>query len=194
MEALEELDRAIFIYFNGLRADWLDMPMWYISTALLWIPLFLFFIYYAYKKGQWTGILFLVVGAALCIALADLTSAKIFKVYFQRYRPTHNLEIMDIVQTVIKPNGEEYRGGLYSFVSSHAANYFAIATYIYLSFKKYHRAWVFLFFWAALIAYSRIYLGVHYPSDLIAGGLLGFGIGHLVFFLRKKISDKFVKA
>ena len=165
----------------------MDTVMWYISTAWPWLPLFGFVIYYTYQKYSWKGIVILVGGAGLCILLADRISVMAFKEVFQRYRPTHNTEIGDLVHTVLKPNGEEYRGGLYGFVSSHAANYGAIATYLFFLFRKFSKWWWLLFFWAALIAYSRVYLGVHYPADIFCGGLLGFAIGMGVYQGAKRL-------
>lgn len=182
-ESLENIDRKLFLALNDVHAPWLDTVMWYVSWTATWIPLFIFFLYYAYKKQglKFTGILLL--SCAVCIALTDLISVHAFKEVFQRYRPTHNEEIKHLVKTVIKPNGEEYLGGLYSFVSSHAANFGAITFLLFLHFRKYSKWWYLLFIWLGLIAYSRIYLGVHYPSDLFVGGLLGLLIGYIVYRL-----------
>ena len=180
-ESLENIDRKLFLALNDVHTPWLDTVMWYVSWTATWIPLFIFFLYYAYKKMglKFTGILLL--SCAVCIALADLISVYAFKEVFQRYRPTHNEEIRHLVKTVVKPNGEVYLGGLYSFISSHAANFGAITMLLFLNFRNYSKLWYLLFIWFGLIAYSRIYLGVHYPSDLMVGGLLGFLIGFVVY-------------
>ena len=162
--------------------------MWYVSSIIPWIPLFLFFFYYAYKKGKTKLVIVTLVGILLCVLLADRISVLAFKQVFLRYRPTHNLDIGPLVKTVINPfSGEEYRGGTYGFVSSHAANFFAIATFLFFLFKSFTKKWGWLYLWAGLIAYSRIYLGVHYPLDIIGGSILGLLIGFTVSKLLNKI-------
>lgn len=185
-EKLEQIERNLFLYLNGLHADWLDPIMWYLSSVVFMIPVFLFAVYYAYKKGHWRYALVMIGGIGLCVLLADRISVEFFKEIIQRYRPTHNTEIGHLVHTVIDPNGHEYRGGTFSFVSSHATNALALAVFIYLHFKKYSRYWLFIFLWTAIVAYTRIYLGVHYPSDLICGGILGALIGALVYWISLK--------
>lgn len=187
---IEKIDQELFIFLNGLNATWLDPVMWWISSIVLWIPLFIFFFYYAYKKGQLKLMLTIIVGVGLCILLSDRISVELFKEVVQRYRPTHHAEIGEIVHTVIKPNGEEYRGGLFSFVSSHATNFSSIGVFLFLHFRSYSRYWLLLFPWVILVAYSRIYLGVHYPLDLVGGAILGAVIGAVVYGLSKKVLSK----
>lgn len=182
METLEQIDRNLFLFLNDCHAPWLDTIMWYVSTTVLWIPLFLFFLLYAYRKGGVWMAVTLLLGAAVCIALTDLTSVHLFKEVFLRYRPTHNLEIGDMVKTVVH-NGNEYRGGTYGFISSHAANYAGLATFMFLLFRTYSKWWLLLFFWMVLIGYSRIYLGVHYPADILGGFIVGALAGFLVYKL-----------
>lgn len=180
METLEQFDRDLFLFLNGLRADWLDPLMYLISQGWFWLPLFGLFIYklvQAYPGGRNRIIVFGAV--ALTLGITDAGSNWALKKQVKRYRPTHNIEIKDQVHTVTNFNGEEYRGGLYSFVSGHSANYFGLATILFWLLGK-KRSWRWLFLWAALIAYSRIYLGVHYPADLFFGGLLGVLAGSLV--------------
>lgn len=191
---LENIDRKLFLILNDVHTPFLDKVMWYISYTPCWIPLFLFFAYYAYKKNGVKFLVTILLAAGLCVALADLISVHLFKEIFQRFRPTHNLEIKDMVKTVAKPNGEIYLGGLYGFVSSHAANFGAISMLLFLNFKNFSRWWLLLFVWFTLIVYSRVYLGVHYPADIVVGALLGFIIGFGVYklqhYILKKINPK----
>jgi len=188
LDYLEHIDRELFLFLNGCHTPLVDSIMWYISTTWLWIPVYLFFLYYAFTKAGWKMVLLLLLGIVCCVTLADLISVHGFKNVFMRYRPTHNLDLADLVNTVNKPNGTEYLGGKYGFVSSHAANIGAIATFVYLQFRKYSKYWLFIFLWGALIMYSRIYMGVHYPSDIVGGAILGASIAFLLHLLNKKLN------
>lgn len=186
-EALENIDRDLLLAINGANAPWLDHIMWYISQKWLWIPLYLFILYFIYKRTDIKTTIAFLAAAGLCVAIADLVSVHLFKNMVMRYRPTHNLEIADLIHTYIKSDGHEYRGGMYGFVSSHAANHTALATFVFFRFRQINKHWAWLFLWAAVIGYSRIYLGVHYPSDVICGSILGIGAGYLVHRLYQRL-------
>lgn len=187
LEQLEQWDRDLFLGLNGLHADWLDPVMWWLSSIAAMAPVAIFILYYAYRKGRLRLCLGLLGGLALCVLFADRISVELFKEVFQRYRPTHNLEIRDLVHTVIQSNGEAYLGGKFSFVSSHATNVTAIAVFAWLHLKRYNRYWSLLFIWAVIVSYTRIYLGVHYPADLVCGAILGGSIGGLIYGLSMKL-------
>ena len=188
IESLEQFDRDLFLLLNSPHSAFMDTVMWYISTTWLWIPIYISMLIFAYKKGKIKYALTILGGVLLCVLLADLTSVHLFKNVFLRYRPSHNLEILDLVKTVTKPNGQVYLGGQYGFVSSHAANIGAITTFILLSFRNLSKKWYLLLFWAALVMYSRIYLGVHYPGDILGGALLGFAIGWIIYKFSSKLN------
>lgn len=185
LEFLLELDQKAFFILNGLHTPWLDQVMYWISKTEFWIPLYaglLFLIIKNYKKHSW-----IIIGCiVLTIALADQITSTGMKPFFQRLRPSRNPELKELVHTV---NG--YKGGKYGFASSHAANTMGIAFFLWLLFKKrYTWMWA-LFIWAIVVAYSRIYLGVHYPGDILVGMMLGLLSGYLGFSLSKKLSSKF---
>ncbi|MCB9224887.1 MAG: phosphatase PAP2 family protein [Crocinitomicaceae bacterium] len=191
LETLEKLDQELFLWLNAPHSEFLDALMWYVSAKWIWIPLYLLFLWYAFKKGGWKFAIYVLLGAVASVALADLISVNAFKEVFQRYRPTHNTEIGEMVKTVVRPNGEIYKGGLYGFVSSHAANMSAITTFLLFSFLQFSKKWWWLVFWPLLIMYSRIYLGVHYPSDVFVGAMVGISVGILVSLSSKKLKQKF---
>ncbi|MGM0625348.1 MAG: phosphatase PAP2 family protein [Bacteroidota bacterium] len=166
IEYLEMLDRSLLLFYNKLHSPVADAVMWFLSDKYVWIPLYLFIIFMMIRKAGWRGV-FMILAAILTFAMTDLISVNLFKDVIQRYRPSHNQDIQHLIVSV-----NNYRGGLYGFVSSHAANTFGLATISYLLLQKKWFGWM-IFFWAALVSFSRIYLGVHYPADIAVGALLG---------------------
>lgn len=184
IDAIVELDHQLFFFLNGMHHPWLDTLMTSFSNTYLWIPLYawiLFQVYKKYGKGTWL-ILFCTAGL---IFFSDQT-ALVFKYLVQRYRPTHNPTFGQLVHTV-----HDYRGGSYGFFSSHASNAFALIMFVILLLKpstKYFK--LILISYACLTSYSRIYLGVHYPSDVIVGALCGLGLGFLFNNFTKVLLEK----
>lgn len=184
IEFLKNTDTQLFLFLNGMHNRFFDVLMWWISYKFTWIPLYLFLIYLLWKKfGK--GVFPVLISVAVLIFLSDQVSVQLFKNTVVRYRPCHNLLIKDLIHL------QDGCGGLYGFVSSHAANTFALAMFLSLLLggRKFTGM---MFLWAALCSYSRIYLGVHYPADILAGALLGCITGAAVFrlfsFTQKKIS------
>lgn len=187
---LNDLDHQLFLFLNGLHADWLDPVMTFVSSEMGWIPFYIVLLYLVFKKLGWRGLLFVLIGVAVLITCSDQLSAHVFKPVFHRLRPCHDPLIQDLVHL---PNG--HCGGQYGFISSHACNTFALASFITLLMKRFYKkiGWL-MFIWATLVAYSRIYMGVHFPGDVLCGAavgmMLGFGIGSLLSMILKKFQSK----
>lgn len=175
LDFLNNLDSQLFLFLNGLHSEFWDSIMWWVSGKEEWIPLYLIILGWLIYRFKWR-VLYLIPFIVLLIVLSDQISVLI-KNTVQRFRPTHDPEIGNLVNIL-----NNYRGGKYGFVSSHAANSFALAIFTALILKN---RWftVFIFLWAAIVSYSRIYLGVHYPGDILFGALLGFAIGIFTFWL-----------
>jgi undecaprenyl-diphosphatase len=156
--------------------------MWVISSKALWYPFYALLLFLAYKKLARKQFLRFIIFAVLSIACADLISVHFFKNVFLRYRPSHNLLLENHLHFYLKSNGELYKGGEYGFISSHAANFAALFTISWLALKQFYPrlVWV-LSVICILVCFSRIYLGVHYLSDVFVGTLVGIGVGYLLF-------------
>jgi undecaprenyl-diphosphatase len=174
IEGLERLDQQAFLAINGLHADRLDAVMLSISDMFLWFPLYVFLLYLLQRMHGWRGLGIGVLVIAAMITVSDSGSVMLFKNTVQRLRPCHTPGLMEAVHLV----GD--CGGRYGFISSHAANHFAIALFMGLQLRTVVR-WALhaLIAWAAVVAYSRIYLGVHFPGDVLAGALYGSLVGIL---------------
>jgi undecaprenyl-diphosphatase len=185
IEKLIHFDVQLFLFLNGFRNPFFDFVFWWASEPLVWIPVYICLLYFAIKAYRWQT-MFVVLFVALCITLTDQISVHLFKDFFMRLRPTHNPVIQFQVRTM---NG--YYGGDYGFISGHAAGYFGLATFLsMLLFRKIRHFTLIVFIWASIIAYSRIYLGVHYPADVACGALLGIFIGFLLGLLFNYFSGR----
>jgi undecaprenyl-diphosphatase len=183
-DTLAEADHRLFFYLNNAHQPWLDKLMVLFSNKLFWLPLYAWLLYLIYKKFQ-KGTLIIVFCCIAMIFFSDQT-ANVFKELVQRYRPTHNPTFGQFVNTV-----NDYRGGTYGFFSGHASNAFALMLFVMLLLKPTQPIFkIIVIAYACLTSYSRIYLGVHYPADIIAGALCGLGLGFLFYNFTKVILEK----
>jgi len=176
MDALTSLDLALFFLINGWHAPWADLLMVGLSAKLTWVPAYLALLIALYRRLGWRRLVIGLLCVGALIGVTDRVSAGLLKPQVQRLRPCH----AELLREVRLP--EHHCGGKYGFVSSHAANFFGLATLMSLIFGAGWWRWVF-FGSAAMVAYSRVYLGVHYPSDVLGGALLGLLAGWLIYRL-----------
>lgn len=188
IQQLIEVDKALLLELNGSHSVFWDGFMWVVTSTSTWIAAGAVLLYIIFKNNKIGHAFTILLMIALTITLADQIASSICKPYFCRFRPTQDPEIMYLVHTV---NG--YRGGLYGFISSHAANTFGVAVFVSLLFR-YWKATVMMIIWAVIPSYSRIYLGVHYPGDILFGAIEGCLVGAVVYagyaYLSKKIFDQ----
>ena len=175
--SLDLLDRRLFLLLNGSESDWWDGFMWTVTQTQTWIPLLLVLLYVVLRTGGWRQLLCFSLALALAILLADQLSSSLLKPLFHRPRPTHAPALHGLVDTV-----RGYTGGPYGFVSSHAANTFAVFLLCALTVRS-RLLTLTLFLWASVDSYSRVYLGVHYPGDILCGALLGLVCGLVCYLL-----------
>ncbi|MDX9941604.1 MAG: phosphatase PAP2 family protein [Bacteroidales bacterium] len=177
LDFLLDLDKQLFLALNGLNNGFFDQVMYYISEKVTWIPLYALLLFLIFKRFRWRGLVVLLLVVVL-VTLSDQLSV-LMKNSFLRLRPCHEPALEGLVHIV-----RGHCGGRYGFVSSHAANTFALATFMtFLLGDRFQWVLPLMFAYAGLNAYSRIYLGVHYPGDVIFGALLGVFIGLLVWWL-----------
>lgn len=184
LEQLIEIDKYLLLALNGSDSLFWDGCFTVYTTTIVWIPLAIMLLYVLIKNNNINTFLVLAVVIAMVFVLTDGITSTICKPFFERFRPTRDPELMYIVDVV---NG--YRCASYGFMSSHAANSFGIAVFAMLLIRN-HALSISLIIWAVLNSYSRIYLGVHYPGDIIAGIIVGVVVGVLMYRLFKYLCKK----
>ncbi|MDR0231189.1 MAG: phosphatase PAP2 family protein [Dysgonamonadaceae bacterium] len=170
-------ERGLFLFLNGMHSPFWDNVMYTYSYMFTWIPFYLcFFFVFAYKK-HWKEIVITFVAIGLLVLFCDQLSSGIAKPLFHRFRPTHHPDFKYVVHTVFN-----YRGGRYGFFSGHATNSFGFATLIALMFRN-KTLTITMYIFAFIMGYSRIYLGVHFVSDVVVGMIVGILVGLFIYIL-----------
>lgn len=177
------LDQQALLSLNWHGSDFADWSFWIISQRWIWLPLYLFVLYKIYQQVGLRNLLVFIGVSVIAITCIDLI-CNFFKEFTPKFRPTHNPEIRSLVYTSFG-----YRGGYYGTVSAHSAIAFFIAAFTARVIHKPLFSWA-LYIWAVLVAYSRIYLGVHFPMDILFGLTLGIvcGIGAYRIFISRKFN------
>ena len=175
MEQLIKFDKELFLFLNGLGSEPFDGFWMIITKQIYWSPLFIGVFYLIQKKVGWKGLGIIILFLATLITFTDQIT-NLFKYSFERLRPCNNPEFDGIMREVITRKS-------FSFFSGHASNSFASTTFVVLILSKYYKHTYLLYLFPLIFAYSRIYLGLHYPGDILAGYLFGATFGFVFYKL-----------
>ena len=173
LEKIIQYDKELLVFLNGLGNENWDSFWMFITNQFSWIPLYILFFVLIFKTLGWKKGLTLVVLLAALVTFSDQFTV-FLKNYFERLRPNRDPAINEIIR-IVKNNKS------FSFVSGHATTSTAISFFMYLTLKKHYKHTILFFVWPILFAYSRIYIGVHFPIDVTVGALLGFLIGFIFY-------------
>ncbi|WP_298155361.1 phosphatase PAP2 family protein [Flavobacterium sp.] len=174
LEELLSLDRRLFIFLNGFGSEKWDYLFLFLTNQLNWTPFFIFLFYLVFKKLGAKNTLLVMVFVAFLILITDQTT-NFFKYEFKRLRPSSDPDLNTFIYFVKSKTSKTF-----SFFSGHAANSMAAAVFLYTILKPYYRMMWLIFIWPIVFAYTRIYLGLHYPIDILCGYLCGFLTSSLV--------------
>jgi undecaprenyl-diphosphatase len=180
IEQLKKWDTQLFLQLNQYHTSWMDTVMYWVTDTYFWYPMYAVIIFFVVRTYRMEGV-WMVLAAILAVGLADLVASGVFKPYFGRLRPCHTVEIQKNVYVL------RGCGGQFGFVSAHAATTFALASSLFTLTRERMSYLIWLFPWAALVSYSRIYVGVHYPLDILSGAVVGMLCSVLVLLLYRTV-------
>ncbi|QYJ68582.1 phosphatase PAP2 family protein [Flavobacterium litorale] len=183
LDSLLQLDRDVFIFLNSLGSEKWDALWMFLTKQFNWIPVFLIIFYFTFKELKWRHALLAIVIIALLITITD-QSTNFFKHYFERLRPCNAPDLEGIVRAVKQRSS-------FSFFSGHASNSMASAFFLYTILKPYVKHIWIIFLWPLVFAYSRIYLGLHYPLDILTGYVWGILMASVVLVLYRYLRKKY---
>ncbi len=184
LESILNLDREVFIFLNNLGSEAWD-PIWLLITKQInWIPIFLIFFYLIFKHYGWRHSLLIILMISLLILITDQTTNHLFKYRFIRLRPSSDPSLEGLIRAVKTSH-------TFSFISGHASNSMASCFFLFTVLKTRVKYIGFMFLWPLIFAYSRIYLGLHYPTDILVGYLWGILMALLVLKLYVMLRDKY---
>lgn len=178
IEFLSNIDIQVFLFFNGLHLPYLDRLMPLVSAKYTWVPMYATMLYLLFKSFRPRQAMALLLAMVVAVAVSDQVCATLIRPAVERLRPSNLDNPLSAMAHVVGG----YRGGSYGFPSCHAANSFAFAAVVALIVRS-RRCSMFVFGWAALNSYSRIYLGVHYPGDLFCGAIIGILAGASAYWV-----------
>ncbi|MDP4239798.1 MAG: phosphatase PAP2 family protein [Bacteroidota bacterium] len=186
IDLLKIWDTHLFLLINGIHATFFDSFMYAVSEKLTWVPLYISVLYLVIKHWKREAI-WIVLALILCIVISDQIASGLLKDLVKRLRPSHAADLKGVVHLV-----KGYAGGKYGFASSHAANAFGFAMLSSLLIKRKLYTYA-IFLWAVITAYSRIYLGVHYPLDILGGAAVGVLAAFGCYWLIRKYRPSLIQ-
>jgi undecaprenyl-diphosphatase len=185
---LEHIDQELLLLINGWHSPLFDFICWNLSKAISLVPFYVITLYFLIKDYSLKKSLILLGFMLVTLSITDIVSTQVFKEGVKRYRPSHHITIGPKVHLYEERPGEFYRGGQFGFFSSHAANLAGFICFIYPWFTEKRRYWNYILLGIGiLVCYSRMYLGVHYPSDILAGILFGAFVGWGIRLISRKL-------